>query len=415
MPGKKRKREGEQAGLRLSHAEQTLLLEQIASLPRGVREAIFATPPSGPVRLTLDDLHDLAGHVAAGASRARDQRVAKALGRVSEKIATLLGMYAQEAGTEAGGTSDLLDFPAERSADRGATILPMPSRSKRGDERYPVPLSDKQREALVVATRLRRGLKNRIGPAGRGTQAIGLTRKELAEMADEVDTSLAFAPSPYKRRLEAVLDKIDDLLDSLEGGEPGMVARETAEPTDRIYQLKITLRDIKPPIWRRVQVPECTLTDLHEIIQVAMGWDESHLHQFIVRGTYYGGTVDDDFGLGPDMDVEEEGDVLLSQITNGHRRLKFRYEYDFGDGWQHDIEVERVVEREPRVHYPRCIEGRRACPPEDVGGPWGYADFLAAITDPKHEDHREMKEWVGGKFDPEKFSAVAVNRELRKL
>ena len=408
-------RDGQRAGLRLSHAEQVALLERVPSLPRGVREAIFATPPSKSVMLTLDDLDDLAGHVAAGASRARDQKVKKALDRISTKIEKLLDKVRQEAGTETGRTSDFLDFPPEQPADRAATILPMPARSKGGDERYPVPLTDKQREALIAATRLRRGLKNRVGQAGQGTQAIGFTRKELAEMADEVDTSLAFAPSPYKRRLEAVLDKIDDLLDSLEGGEPGMVAREAAEPTDRIYQLKITLRGIKPPIWRRVQVPECTLTDLHEIIQVAMGWDESHLHQFIVRGTCYGATVDDDFGLGPDMDVEEEGDVLLSQITNGHRRLKFRYEYDFGDGWQHDIEVERVVEREPRVHYPRCIEGRRACPPEDVGGPWGYADFLAAITDPKHEDHREMKEWVGGKFDPEKFSAEAVNRELRKL
>ena len=192
--------------------------------------------------------------------------------------------------------------------------------------------------------------------------------------------------------------------------------RNAPDRSDEITTLRIELKHTHPPIWRKVEVPtSITLQQLHDIIQIAMGWDDSHLHQFIVRGTYYGATVDDDFGLGPDMDVEEEGDVLLSQIINGHRKMKFRYEYDFGDGWQHDIEVEGVVEREPRVHYPRCIEGRRACPPEDVGGPWGYAGVLAAITDPEHEDHQEMKEWVGGKFDPEKFSAEAVNRELRKL
>lgn len=415
MAGKKRIRESERAGLRLSHAERTALLEQVPSLPRAMREAVFATPPSGPMMLTLDDLDDLAGHVTAGASGAGDQKVKKALDRISTKIEKLLDRYAQKAGTGTGRTSDLLDFPPEQSADRAATILPMPARSKGGDERYPVPLTDKQREALIAATRLRRGLKNRVEQAGQGTQAIEFTRKELDEIADEVDTSLSFAPSPYKRRLEGVLDKIDDLLDSLEEGEPTMAVREPAEPTDRIYQLKITLKDITPPIWRRVQLPDCTLGDLHEVIQVAMGWDDSHLHQFVVRGTYYGETVDDNLGLGVDMDVGEEGDVLLSQIIKGNRKMKFRYEYDFGDGWQHDIEVERVIEREPKVDYPRCIEGRRACPPEDVGGPWGYAEFVAATTDPKHEAHREMKEWFGGRFDPEKFSAVAVNRELRRL
>src|SRR6516165_2915111 len=168
MSGKKRIREGERAGLRLSHAEQTLLLEQVASLPRRVREAIFAKPPSGPVMLTLDDLHDLAGHVAAGASRATDQRVGKVLGRISGKIAKLLDTYSQGPETGTGGTSDLLVFPAERFADQGATILPMPSRSKEGDERYPVRLTDKQREAVIAATHLRRGLINKVGRAGRG-------------------------------------------------------------------------------------------------------------------------------------------------------------------------------------------------------------------------------------------------------
>src|SRR5205823_3065933 len=170
-----------------------------------------------------------------------------------------------------------------------------------------------------------------------------------------------------------------------------------------------------PPIWRRIEVPDCSLGDLHGVIQTVMGWTDSHMHQFVVRGTYYGRTAPDDFGFGTDMEVEDEEGILLSQIVTGGRKVKFRYEYDFGDGWQHDIEFERVVEREPKVKYPRCVEGKRACPPEDVGGPWGYADFLEAIADPKHENHRDMKEWVGGKFDPEKFSVEAVNKELRQF
>ena len=287
--------------------------------------------------------------------------------------------------------------------------------SKKGEDQYPLKLTDKQREALISATRLRRGLKDKIGQAPEGTQTIGFTRKELEETAEEVDTSLGFAPSPYKKRLEAVYGKLEDLLDALEESEPIRPGRKPAEKSDRIYQLKVTLKDIKPPVWRRVQVPDCTLGDLHEVIQIVMGWTDSHLHQFVVRGTYYGPPAPDDFGFEMDMEVEDEEGVLLSEVVKGDRKVKFRYEYDFGDGWQHDIEFERVVEREPRARYPRCVGGARACPPEDCGGPWGYADFLAAMADPRHEDHRDMKEWVGGKFDPEKFSVDAVNKELRQL
>ena len=115
------------------------------------------------------------------------------------------------------------------------------------------------------------------------------------------------------------------------------------------------------------------------------------------------------------MEMKDEDAILLSQIVTGGKNAPFVYEYDFGDSWQHSIQFERVVEPEPKVKYPRCAEGARACPPEDCGGVWGYADFLKAIADPKHPDHRDMKEWIGGKFDPEKFSVEAVNRELKNL
>jgi Plasmid pRiA4b ORF-3-like protein len=113
--------------------------------------------------------------------------------------------------------------------------------------------------------------------------------------------------------------------------------------------------------------------------------------------------------------MEDEEDILISQVAKMGRKVRFTYEYDFGDSWQHEIVLEKTLEPEPKVKYPRCIEGARACPPEDVGGIWGYADFLQAVSDPKHESHRDMKEWIGGKFDPEKFSVEAVNKELRRV
>src|SRR5690606_16914052 len=121
----------------------------------------------------------------------------------------------------------------------------------------------------------------KIRQVPRSTQVVEFTREELDAVAEEVETSLALAPSPYKRRLVAVQEKLDDLLDALDPAEdePG---RAPVEPSDRIYQFKVTLKDVKPPIWRRVQVPDCTLGDLHEVLQIALGWTDSHLHQFVV-------------------------------------------------------------------------------------------------------------------------------------
>jgi hypothetical protein len=121
-----------------------------------------------------------------------------------------------------------------------------------------------------------------------------------------------------------------------------------------------------------------------------------------------------DLDLGMDMDVLDEQGIRISEVAAMGRKVRFLYEYDFGDSWRHEIVLERTMDAEPKVKYPRCVEGARACPPEDVGGVWGYAEFVEAMADPKHESHAEMKEWIGGKFDPGKFSVEAVNKELRR-
>jgi hypothetical protein len=179
-----------------------------------------------------------------------------------------------------------------------------------------------------------------------------------------------------------------------------------------IYQIKVTLEESKPPIWRRLLVrSDITLGDLHAIIQAAMGWWDYHLHQFIVGETYYG-VPDPDYDDYLEMHDEEE--VTLAQVAP-REGVKFRYEYDFGDGWLHQVLVEKVLPPEPGQSYPVCVKGRRACPPEDVGGMWGYQDFLEAIQDPNHEEHEEYLEWVGGEFDPEAFDLDGVNVALSDL
>ncbi|MEI6777772.1 MAG: plasmid pRiA4b ORF-3 family protein [Chloroflexales bacterium] len=182
--------------------------------------------------------------------------------------------------------------------------------------------------------------------------------------------------------------------------------RKAAAP-NRVYQLKITLKDGKPPIWRRVEVPDdITLSRLHAIIQTAMGWTDSHLHMFTVGRTSYG-VPDPNY----DEDVRDERRIKLNQLLTEPKQ-KLSYEYDFGDSWTHVVLLEQVHEPVPGVRYPRCTAGKRACPPEDCGGVWGYADFLTAITDPEHPEHDDMIEWVGGEFDSELFDLDEVNAAL---
>lgn len=180
---------------------------------------------------------------------------------------------------------------------------------------------------------------------------------------------------------------------------------------ERVYQFKITLRDSKPPIWRRIQVPETyTFWDLHVAIQDAMGWSDYHLHMFEIVDPSIGTKVE--IGI-PEKEFGEHGETLAGwreKIADyfSMENPKADYVYDFGDSWEHKIELEKIIPREKGVDYPRCIKGKRACPPEDCGGVWRYKEFLEAIKDPEHKEHEEMLEWVGGEFDPEYFDVNEV-------
>ncbi len=177
----------------------------------------------------------------------------------------------------------------------------------------------------------------------------------------------------------------------------------------RIFQLKVQLREVRPPVWRRVLVPgEMDLAELHAVLQTAMGWSNSHLHEFEVAGDRYG-VPDPDWGDG----VADESKVRVFRVASEGSRLG--YLYDFGDGWEHDVTVEKVLDPQPGLRYPRCVAGRRACPPEDVGGPPGYQEFLAALGDPDHDEHEHWTEWTGGGFDPAAFDLDATDQALAEV
>jgi len=185
-----------------------------------------------------------------------------------------------------------------------------------------------------------------------------------------------------------------------------------AKKPTQIYQIKVTLDDTHPPIWRRILVPgNTTLLKLHDILQIVMGWQDYHLHMYTIEGLTYGDPADDEFG---ELGTVDEAQYKLSQVIYGEGQ-RFTYEYDFGDSWDHTLLVEKILPPKKGIHYPLCLKGRRACTPEDVGGVWGYENFLKAIRDPNHPEHERYLAWVGGEFDPEDFNLEEINARLRRM
>lgn len=186
---------------------------------------------------------------------------------------------------------------------------------------------------------------------------------------------------------------------------------KTSQPTE-IYQLKVTLRGSHPPIWRQFQVrSDITLAKLHNTLQAVMGWTNTHLHRFLIGGSQYGMPDECAMALRKTMDEHKH---RLRDVVSG-QASRFAYEYDFGDGWEHELLVENILPPEEGVCYPCCLDGERACPPEDVGGMAGYEDFLAAIDNPRHSEHQEYLEWIGHRFEPEALDVNEVNRKLHRL
>jgi hypothetical protein len=174
-----------------------------------------------------------------------------------------------------------------------------------------------------------------------------------------------------------------------------------------VFEIRVTLADIEPPIWRRLHVPaETSLAALHQVLQLALGWKDSHLHDFLVGEIRFCTPSPDD----EIFSVDERGAPLGAVASVGS---SFLYHYDFGDDWVHAIEVERIGRGVDRTL--RCIDGARACPPEDCGGPPGYAHLLDVLANPKHAEYRDLKRWIGRSHDAEKLDLGAINKKLATL
>ena len=279
--------------------------------------------------------------------------------------------------------------------------------SKKESSTFPLRLTQAQRRA--VATNLP-ALRPRLLLDQANQRTLQFTLDEMKEIAQACRTAIPRASTGMERNsLRHVADAAERTIEKSQG-----IARIPA--SERLYQFKITLKEVEPSIWRRIQVKDCTLDKLHEHIQTAMGWTNSHLHQFTINGVIHG---DPQLLYEGWQDEEPPVNSLRTKVSKivpaDSKRFRFDYEYDFGDGWEHEILLEGCLRAEKGARYPLCVEGERACPPEDVGGTYGYQEYLEAMADPEHEEHESWMEWRGP-FDPEAFDAgVATKRMWRGL
>jgi hypothetical protein len=249
-------------------------------------------------------------------------------------------------------------------------------------------------------------LAERLKLDERNQRTIEFTLAELKAIKTKAGAAVGKAGTGMVRNsLRHVTDLTAQALDRSRG--VGVIPA-----AERLYQFKITLLDIRPPIWRRIQVKDCTLDKLHEHIQTAMGWTNSHLHDFKIGDKDYG----DPWLLDENFEEFDYGDSTTTKLSDilprTGKRFRFEYQYDFGDGWRHEVLFEGCLRAEQGQRYPLCLEGARACPPEDVGGTWGYEEFVEAVRDEDHEQHEDMLRWAGGRFDPEAFDPAKATRRM---
>jgi hypothetical protein len=416
MARKKHIRSDEKLSLKLTASQRKLVLDEVMSLEREIEQIIRDTPAGESVMMNLGDLDDFGGYVAAEANHCDAPKKQKKLDTIFKKIQALLDKFTDEAPPNKARGVNAKD---KLISDQVAKISQFASQTLVAAEQLEIKmmvldeffLEPAQRDVLSLIPGVTQAVKMKLAQDGSAYSV-----EEVANMAMALANDL---PNGEARRQVAMMFLAKHLMDHLQsgisGGATAKLARKTRAKTNAtgaLYQFKITLLGIESPIWRRIQVQECTLDKLHEHIQTAMGWTNSHLHRFDIKGKRYGDPelLDDGFDGYECIDSTR---MPISRIIKAGERLAFRYEYDFGDSWDHEILFEGCPPLDPQAKYPLCLEGERACPPEDCGGIGGYEEFLAAISDPKHEEHKSMVRWCGSRFSPEEFDPAKATKEMR--
>ena len=387
------------------------------SLDQQYEERVRTTPTSKPLMMTLDELDDFGGYVAAEANHCDERKKQKKLDGIFEKVQRLLEKYTDEEPPRTIKNEDAKKVKV--ISDQAVQIAEWAAQALIAAEQLRIKtkplehfwLAPGQRDVLLLVPGISKSIKNKLA------KDKSLTVAEVASMTMALAEDL---PEGEAQQQVAILLVAKHLMDRLQEGIVSLTESKTNQKPKAkakaasgvLFQFKITLLDIRPAIWRRIQVRDCMLGDLHQHIQAAMGWETCHLHQFSIDGEQYGPPSPDDMDFGMEM-IDEDGVQLSGLLPKSGKKTRWVYEYDFGDGWRHEVAFEGYPPAEKGTKFPMCLEGERACPPEDCGGPWGFADYLEALADPKHEQHDELLEWRGP-FDAEAFDAKKVTSEMRK-
>ncbi|WP_291179325.1 plasmid pRiA4b ORF-3 family protein [Gimesia sp.] len=418
MSSRKQTQSGEKVPLKLTAAERKLILDNQLCLDQDYEQIIRETSTGKPVMLNLDDLYDFGDDIAAGFEHFEDEKKQQQLDAILKKIRSLLDTYTDEESPQVLIMDDarrkqvISDqiFDITESTTMALIAIEELRIKKKPLENFC--LKPEQRDALLLISSLSKRIKNKLS-------------KEKPVTVEEVSSlTLSLTGELLKSNAQnqvVLLEIIWHLLDQLEEGIAArteqleeIMSQPRQEPNpDLLYQFKISLLKFEPSIWRRIQVQDCTLDKLHEHIQSAMGWTNSHLHQFEINGERYGDPELLDDGSGGFHCLDSTATNLSQILPRKKKRFSFKYEYDFGDSWEHEVLFEGQLPLEKNRKYPLCLEGEQACPPEDIGGIWGYAFYLEALADPQHESHQEYMEW-GGSFDPDEFDPKRATREMKK-
>jgi hypothetical protein len=417
----------EQAALQLPVPERSVLLTSRFVADDALLDRVRQAPARGPIVFSLDELEDLHRGLAVDANQTDDSKRRKAIHKILTKIEEWLGDELDEfdeddeddeerafpgfvGGDNAGSTPTSVDEVYRTIFGIGPQMTASELLS------YDVTFSKSERETLLGMETIPGDIRKLVADESPEERSYQLSVRQFLVTSLSIKEALELAgDEALRQRFSAVAHRLSagmfaalatsKAVDPSIGDRPRQV-RHAA--TAQAFQLKITLQGSKPPIWRRVQVADCTLDELHHIIQTAMGWYGCHLHAFEWDGLVFSH---------PDAELDggdyDETQVHLGQlVADGCKKL--RYSYDFGDDWQHTVAVEKTYTPKPGDRLPLCVKGVGACPPEDCGGLWGYYDFLSAIRDPKHERHDEFVEWKGGNFNPEQFDLNEVNQALAR-
>lgn len=258
----------------------------------------------------------------------------------------------------------------------------------------------------IAASELMPQYSGQFQPEVKGKKRVWLDCEQWNRLRNLVGAELSREHGRRRTRLRNLRDAIVAVLDAEQSLPPSKSNKNTTQ--SKIYRLRIEMTASDPLIWREIEVPDCSFAELHFAVQAAMGWDNSHLHEFIIGRDRY--SIPHPFADFGEAAIDSTS-VRLSDVIR-RKGKKFRYAYDFGDDWQHAIQVQSIGKADPLVSYPRCLAGERNCPPEDCGGIWGYHELIEVLADPKHADYEERIEWCGA-YNPEEFDLVRATEWMQ--